>query len=50
MKELDKEIRSTLRDIFEYIGMDYRKAGEYSNNAALQTYLENLIKRVKEQP
>lgn len=45
---MDKEIRKTLRDIFEYIGLDYRKVDEYSNNATLQTYLEGLINKIKE--
>lgn len=47
---MDEEIRKTLRNIFEYIGLDYRKVDEYSNNATLQTYLERLINKTKDCP
>ena len=40
---MDKDIRNTLKSILEYIGADIK----YADNAQLQTYLENLIKRNK---
>jgi len=39
-KEIDREIRKTLRDIFEYMGIDPK---DWHNNATLRTYLELLI-------
>ena len=42
--EIDREVRKTLRDIFEYIGIDKSLA----NDATLRTYLERLIRKVNE--
>lgn len=39
----DKEIRKTLRDIFEYLGVDINNA----DDAQLRTYLEWLINKCK---
>ena len=44
-KEIDREIRSTLKDIFEYVGMDPK---DWPADATLRTYLERLINRCKE--
>ncbi len=42
--EMDREIRSTLRDIFSYIGIDEN----LSNDATVRTYMERLIRKLNE--
>ena len=42
MEELDREIRETLRDIFEYLGIKII----HSEDATVRAYMERLIKKV----
>jgi hypothetical protein len=41
-KEINREIKKTLKDIFEYMGINPK---DWPENATLQYYLEQLISR-----
>ena len=53
-EEIDREIRSTLKDIFDYLGVASlddthaigRDSESLANNATLRTFMERLIKKV----